>query len=269
MPRIAIIGCGAIAAEMLACLDARGLSGAVACVLARSHRVESLGGKLGTTPLVDGIGALLACHPDIVVECAGHEAVRTYGGLVLESGIDLIIASVGALADDMLAAALARASASGGRVLIPSGAVAGIDGLLAARTAGLAKVSYTSVKPPRAWKGTPAETLLALDDLTGPRGFFEGSAREAGLQYPKNANVGATIALATLGFDQTRVRLVADPAATGPRGLIEAEGAFGAFRFETFARASPLNPKTSLLTAHSLLLAAERGWAFEPTLSCS
>jgi aspartate dehydrogenase len=165
------------------------------------------------------------------------------------------------LADAGFAAELARA---GEAIWIPSGAIAGIDGLLAARTAGLQRVTYTSIKPPLAWKGTPGERLVAglADKVT----FFEGSARQAAMQYPQNVNVGATVSLAGLGLDRTQVRLVSDPEASGPLGIIDAEGAFGTFRFEVLAYASPDNPKTSLLTAHSVLAALLEGVCFSVQL---
>ena len=137
------------------------------------------------------------------------------------------------------------------------------DGLLAARTAGLREVFYTSVKPPYAWAGTRGEARIAAAGNARTT-FFEGSAREAALEYPQNANVGATLALAGIGLDGTRVRLVSDPSATAPLGIVEAAGEFGTFRFEILAYASRENPKTSLLTAHSMLLALREGICFSP-----
>jgi aspartate dehydrogenase len=183
---------------------------------------------------------------------------------VLKRGADLVISSVGALANRGLASTLAEASVGCARILIPSGAVAGIDGLLAARSAGLREVTYTSVKAPHAWRGTPAERELAGPASTRRLTFFEGSARDAALRFPQNANVAAAVALAGLGFEATRVRLVSDPDTTGPLGLIEASGDFGAFRFEILAYESALNPKTSTLTAHSIVCALLDGVAFSP-----
>jgi aspartate dehydrogenase len=96
--------------------------------------------------------------------------------------------------------------------------------------------------------------------------LFEGTARDAALAYPKNVNVGIAVALAGLGMDDTRVSLVSDPAASGPLGIIEAAGDFGTFRFEILAYASPRNPKTSLLTAHSIVAAAYSGVSFRAAL---
>jgi aspartate dehydrogenase len=92
--------------------------------------------------------------------------------------------------------------------------------------------------------------------------FFEGSAREAAGLYPKNVNVGAAVALAGLGFEQTRIKLASEPAIPGPLGIIEAAGAFGTLRFEILALASPDNPKTSWITGHSLVSAALDGMCF-------
>ena len=95
--------------------------------------------------------------------------------------------------------------------------------------------------------------------------FFEGTAREAAAAYPKNANVSVAVGLAGIGLDRTRVRLVSSRAVADPLGVIEAAGAFGRFRFEILALASPSNPKTSALTGYSLLQCARLGGAWPVT----
>jgi aspartate dehydrogenase len=260
--RLAVIGYGAVADEIIRCLEARGERDALAAILVRPQRRAEYERKAaGRFRVVDSVAQLLAAKPDLVIEAAGHNAVSSYGAGILGNGVELLICSVGALADRKLAADLVATAAPGTELWIASGAVAGIDGLLAARTAGLRAVTYTSLKEPKAWQGTPAQALL--DDTANTRRviFFEGTAREAALQYPQNANVGATIALASLGLDRTRVRLGADPHVAGPLGIIEAEGDFGRFDFDILALASPTNPKTSALTGHSLV-AARAGMRF-------
>jgi aspartate dehydrogenase len=195
------------------------------------------------------------------MECAGHSAVKEFAAPLLQAGIDVIISSVGALADDRVRNELLTAERGGGRALLPAGAIAGLDGLLAARLAGLDEVIYTSFKPPHAWKGTAAEQVLDLNHSELEREFFVGSAREAALAYPKNVNVGVAIALVGLGMDATRVRLVSSRNVTDPLGRIEARGAFGYFRFDIFARAAAENPKTSALTAYSIVQCARLGGA--------
>lgn len=261
LPRIALIGYGAIADEVIRCLEVRGEISALAGILVRPGQLPRLRQKaMGRFALVEGLPALLDLEPAIVLEAAGHEAVARFGADVLARHTDLLIASVGALADRKLAQALVAAAPTGTELWIASGAVAGIDGLLAARTAGLRSVTYTSLKAPEAWNGTPAQEVLAGESAQTQRViFFRGSAREAAAKFPQNANVAATIALASLGLDRTHVQLGSDPHVSGPLGIIEAVGEFGRFNFEILALASPTNPKTSALTGHSLVAAVRDG----------
>jgi aspartate dehydrogenase len=259
-PRIALIGYGAIADEVIRCLDDREELAALVGLMVRPERLRQFEQKsAGRFAIVDALSALLELQPDIIVEAAGHGAVSSFGADVLRHGVDLLVASVGALADRALAADLVAAAPPGTELWIASGAVAGIDGLLAARTAGLRSVTYTSWKEPKAWNGTPAEQILGETAGSQRVIFFRGSAREAAMQFPKNANVAATVALASLGLDRTRVHLGSDPHVSGPLGVIEAEGDFGRFSFEILALASPTNPKTSALTGHSLVAAVRDG----------
>jgi aspartate dehydrogenase len=260
--RFAVLGFGAITEEIVRCLEGLGESEALLGVLVRPQRLAEARSKAAGFAAVDSIEALLDLRPDIVVECAGHGAMRQFGASVLARGIDLMCASVGVLADRGFASELGRAAKPPAQLWIPSGAIAGVDGLLAARTAGLRQVTYTSVKPPLAWNGTPAENRLTGAAREQRTIVFEGTAREAAMHYPQNVNVGATVAFAGLGLDRTLVRLVSDPAASGPLGIIEAGGDFGTFRFEVLAYASARNPKTSTLTAHSIVMALREGVCF-------
>lgn len=261
--RFGIVGYGAITEEMVRTLAARGELGQVAGVLVRPNRLsearEHAGDRLS---IFSSVEKLLAEKPPAIAECAGHSGVADYGAQVLGAGVSYIVSSVGALADDALRVSLLKSRKAKAQLLIPSGAIAGIDGLLAARTAGLQRVTYTSAKPPIAWNGTPAEGKLRGESRGRRVTFFEGSAREAALLYPKNVNIGAAVAFAGIGLDRTIVKMVSDPALDGPLGTVEAEGEFGTFRFDVLAYASPRNPKTSLLTAHSMLAAAREGVCF-------
>lgn len=198
----------------------------------------------------------LDAEPGFAVECAGHSGVVQHGAAILRRGIDLAVISIGALADQKLYDSLAAAAREGGaKLLLPAGAIGGADALAAARTGGLDRVVYTSRKPPRAWKGTPGEKVVDLDALKAPATLYEGNARDAATLYPQNANVAATIALAGIGFENTRVKLVADPAADGNIHHIEAAGTFGSFTVEMRGKPLPENPKSSTLAALSLVRA--------------
>lgn len=202
---------------------------------------------------VDDLDLLLRSRPDVIIECAGHDALRACAVPILSAGIDLVAISTGALVDDSFRAEIERvATRSGARLHLPSGAIAGIDGLAALRLGGLDEVTYTSVKPPSAWRGTPAERLVDLASLREATTFFVGPARSAAEAFPKNANLAATVAFAGLGLDRTHVHLVADPCATGNIGRITARGGSGMLEV-TFGGVAMLdNPKTSVSTALSL-----------------
>ncbi len=254
---LGMIGFGAIGREVMAALAQLRESTSMAAILVRP-------GRAAPNAVYD-LEALIRARPNVVLECAGHAAVREFAPLLLRAGIDVIVFSVGVLADDQARDDLLAAEQGGGRALLPAGAIAGLDGLLAARLAGLDEVTYTSFKPPHAWRGTAAEQLLDLDHAEPEREFFVGTARQAALAYPKNVNVGVAIALVGLGMDATRVRLGSSRKISDPLGRIEASGAFGHFRFDIFARAAADNPKTSALTAYSILQCARLGGALPIT----
>jgi aspartate dehydrogenase len=246
MTGIALIGWGGIAQAVAGVFERHGRLPELAAVLVRPGRSAAI-------RTVETIEELLAARPRVVVETAGQPAVADYGPTVLAAGVDFMAVSVGALADAALQARLdAAARAGGARLILPAGAVGGIDALAAMALAGLTRVVYRSRKPPAAWRGSPAEALVDLDRLTTPACFYRGSARDAARDYPKNANVAATVALAGLGFEATEVELIADPAAPGNCHEIAADGVSGTMRIDLTGVPSPSNPKTSMLTALSV-----------------
>ena len=211
---------------------------------------------IAATPAGDGDAF---ANPSGPLRLAYAEAVDDAVRAAYAAGIDVITLSLGALADEGLARDLAAAAEAGGaRLHLASGAIGALDALRAGAAGGLRSVCYTGRKPPKGWAGSPAEDVLDLSSLTTPAAHFEGSARQAALRYPKNANVAAAVALAGLGFDQTQARLVADPTAAGNIHEVEAEGNFGSFRFEITGASLPDNPRSSALAAMSVLAEVRR-----------
>jgi aspartate dehydrogenase len=257
--RVLLIGLGGIGRVVLRELPQGGSGARIGWLLVRpERRGEAQNDVPAGVRVIGGLDELGADQPDLAAECAGHGAVRAYGPTLLRRGVDLLVISTGALTDTALYRdLLAAAQAGKARILLPAGAIAGIDALAAARRAGLVSVTYTSRKPPRAWKGTAAEAVADLDRIAQPTVLFEGPAGEAARRYPQNANVAATVALAGLGLERTSARLIADPTAPGNIHEVEAEGAFGSFTIRLQGKPLPDNPKTSTLTAYSVLRAIE------------
>jgi aspartate dehydrogenase len=256
---VVLIGYGAIAQEVLKRIGTDEPA-KIKGIVVRPARVDEVRKDVAARGF-DVASSLdeLGFRPDLVAECAGHGGVRDFGADTLRRGIDFLVISIGSLADAALEAELIAAAEEGGaKLVLAAGAVAGADALAAARVGGLTRVSYTSRKPPGAWKGTPAEQVCDLDAVTAETELYAGTARAAATDYPQNANVAATIALAGAGFEATQVRLVADPAAGGNIHQLEAEGMFGSFSMEIRGKPLPDNPKTSTLAAHSVVAEIRR-----------
>lgn len=197
---------------------------------------------------------------DHMIDCAGHMALKSYGPDILRRGTDLTTVSIGALADPGLYRMLEQAAKDGhARLHLASGAIGALDCLRAARVGGLQNVIYIGRKPPQSWKGSPAETRLDLDNLNaGAEVHFDGSARDAATEYPKNANVAAAVALAGIGFDNTQVKLIADPDISENIHEIQAIGNFGQFSFEIRGQSLTDNRHSSALAAMSVISKLEQ-----------
>lgn len=249
--RIAILGLGAIGRRVLASLQSKLAPDASYAVFDKQPPADPP--QMQRIAHFDNADALLNWKPDLAIECAGHAVVLSVVPRLLRAGVDVVLVSIGALADAELRGSLvASAGAGESRLLTVSGAIGGLDALDAARSAGLESVVYTGRKPPLAWKDTLAEGQFSLDELREPTVIFEGTAGESASLYPKNANVTAAVALAGVGFEQTRVRLIADPSSTSNVHELEAVGAFGRFSIRLENNPLPDNPKTSWLAALSI-----------------
>jgi aspartate dehydrogenase len=253
MTSVGLIGYGGIARDVVAALREAGGGVKISAALCRPKQAERARAALPGIDIVESLDALLALGPTVVAEVAGQQAVAQHGPEVLRRGFDLLVISVGALAEPVLLQNLKAAARDGNsRILLPAGAIGGIDAIAAMRAGGLDAVRYCSRKPPAAWRGSPAEKVADLDNMTSRTVLYRGTAGEAALLYPQNANVAAAVALAGLGFEKTEVELVADPEAPGNVHEIEAEGAAGRFAIQLQGKPSRTNPKTSALAALSV-----------------
>jgi len=181
---------------------------------------------------------------DIAFEAASQQAVIEYGIKILESGKDLVIMSTGSLFDDAFRKKMEdTARKNNCKIYLPSGAVCGIDGVLAAGIEKLDSVTLVTTKPPASLgKKVDKRTII-----------FEGSAREAVKQFPKNINVAACLSIAGVGFDNTKVEIVADPVETRISHKILAHGKFGRLRAEVENMPNPNNPQSSYMASLSAI----------------
>ena len=255
--RVGIIGVGAIGSFVHRELDARGFE--IRALLVRPGRIADVATRYPGLFCV-ATAADLPDDLDLMIDCAGQEALRAHGPDILRRGIDLATVSIGALADATLYGSLEDAANEGQSTLhLASGAIGALDCLRAGRVGQLQSVTYAGRKPPAGWKGSPAEETIDLDSLEGEaRVHFEGSARDAAMRYPKNANVAAAVALAGIGMDETKVRLIADPTVEQNIHEVRATGDFGSFSFEIRGNALPDNPRSSALAAMSAVSVAEQ-----------
>ena len=254
---IGLLGCGAIGTEIAGSLNAGSVGNArlVAVFDQMPEAVAALAEQQPETVSghTDFHKFLAVPGLEMVLECASPAAVRAHAEAVLSSNKDLMILSSGALTDTSLFQRLCSlAEQRGLRLIIPSGALGGIDALKATR-GHLDEVTLTTTKPPDGLKGAPGYKDWESVEITEPQVIFEGSAIEAIQLFPANVNVGATLSLVSLGPHKTIVKVVADPCSPGNVHEIHARGDFGVMRFTMENRPHDRNPRTSYLAMLSAI----------------
>ncbi|WP_368904606.1 aspartate dehydrogenase [Taklimakanibacter lacteus] len=244
---VGLIGAGAIGKQVLAYFDDR--PDDTVTLLVREGRA-SPGGRTGVT---ESLADFLARRPDIVVEAAGQRVVAELVEPILAAGIPVIICSTGAFADGGLLARLTRCAKEAKTELkIASGAVAGLDYVRIAALLPDVQIRYSSRKPVAAWRRELESHKLDPDGLVEPVTLFEGSPGEAAQLYPRNLNAALTVALAAAPAPVT-VRVIADPEASGNCHEIDVSSRLGSAHMKFMNAPDPENPKTSLITAFSVI----------------
>lgn len=250
MKKIVMIGYGAMAQAVMPLLPEAVKVGWLVVMPEDVAKIQTIVGD--EIQVVSSVAEIIG-NPDCAVEMAGQLGLKAHIFDLIAAGIDVGVISVGTFADTDFQEAVTRAAkVKGVKVAILSGAIAGIDGLASAKLAGLDSVLYQGRKNPRSWKGSYAEELIDLDQLTEATTFFRGSAREAAARFPANANVAAALALAGIGMDQTAVELIADPEMKRNQHKIIAQGTFGEMEITMMGVPLADNPKTSMLAALSV-----------------
>lgn len=254
MLRVGVVGCGAIGSIICRAL-VKDIEGARLIAIHDHHieRAASFCASLSCKVDLMKISQMVKLV-DLVVEAAAPEAVESATVPALEHDCDVMIMSVGALVDlKLLDKLVSLAREHNRKIFLPSGAVAGIDGIKSAAIANIQSVTLTTTKPPRGLAGAPyvLENNIDLSKFITHTTIFEGSAIEAVKAFPANVNVAAAISLAGIGVEKTRVRIVVDPGSNRNRHEIEVTGDFGNFITRVDNIPSPENPRTSYLAALS------------------
>lgn len=243
---IGIIGTGNIATYLLEQVNGKEMAnGRVIAVFGRNQEMGHQLSEQFSADFYTDLQAFLKLPLDIVVEATTVEAARLYVKDVVTHKKDLVVSSIGVFKDaGFLDELKTFAESSGTQIYLPSGAIGGLDVLQSAKAAGgLERVQLTTRKSPAS---------LGMD-ADKEKVIFEGSARDAVEQFPKNVNVAMTLALAGIGIEKTTVRIIVDPAIEQNTHTIEAEGDFGKLQLQVENHPMPSNPKTSLLAALSIL----------------
>ncbi|MGB7935594.1 MAG: aspartate dehydrogenase [Nitrososphaeraceae archaeon] len=192
---------------------------------------------------------------DIIIECASKNAVREYGKKIIESKKDLIVLSVGAFSDkEYLSELQDLSNLNNTRILIPTGAIAGLDSIRSVKKY-LESLSITTTKHPKSFVGAPffKSSRIRLDEITSETVLFEGNAITAIEFFPANVNVAVSIALAGIGLEKTRVKIIADPLISVNKHEIVGKGSFGEIHIVVENIPNPTNPKTSYLASLSAI----------------
>jgi len=250
--RVAIVGLGAIGRKVAQALD-QGIAGLALVAVSAQNPEKHRGWLAGLTkpPAVLPIEALVDVA-DIVVECAPGKLVRSIVAPFVASGKIAVVVSVGALLDNEDLIELARRN--GGQIVVPTGALIGLDAVTAAAVGTIHSVRMVTRKPPLGLAGAPyiVEHNIDIEGITEPFRVFEGTARDAAKGFPANLNVAVALSLAGIGPDRTTLEIWADPTVTRNTHRVEVES--DSARFSMSIENIPSeNPKTGMITALSVI----------------
>jgi len=250
--RVAIAGLGAIGRTLAKTLHdgVPGLTLACAAAGDRAKAQAFLDREGIACPLVN-LDEFPA-HADIAVECAPASQIENICRPMLTAGKSVVVLSCGALLPRPDIVELAKAH--GGTIIVPTGALLGLDAVAAAAEGEISSVRMTTRKPPSGLKGAPwlEQNGISVDGLNEPKLVFSGSAREAAAGFPANVNVAAALSLAGIGPDRTRIDIWADPAVTRNCHDIEVEADSANFKL-SIENVPSDNPKTGRIVALSVL----------------
>jgi aspartate dehydrogenase len=257
MTRVAVGGLGAIG-RVLARKLADGIPGlTLACAAARDHAKAQawLAAERITCPLVEP--EAFPAHADLAIECAPASALERICTPMLEAGKQVMVLSAGALIPRPQLVELAKAR--GGQIIVPTGALLGLDAVTAAAEGRIHSVRMITRKPPRGLAGAPylEANGISVEGLNGPKRVFAGTARDGAAGFPANVNVAAALSLAGIGPDRTMMEIWADPSIDRNCHTIEVDSDSARFTL-SIENIPSENPKTGRITALSVVAALRK-----------
>ena len=258
--RVAIAGLGPIGRKVAEALD-RGIDGLVLAAVSAQHpdKHREWLGSLRVQPAVLPIEKL-ADVADIVIECAPAKLVRSIVAPFVTNGKTAIVLSVGALLENEDLIELAKQH--GGQIMVPTGALIGLDAVTAAAAGEIHSVRMVTRKPVQGLAGAPylVENNIDIEQITEPLKIFDGTARDAAKGFPANLNVAVALSLAGIGPDRTRLEIWADPALTRNVHRVEVESDSARFSM-SIENVPSENPKTGRITALSVIALLRKQFA--------
>jgi aspartate dehydrogenase len=256
--RIAVAGLGAVGFEVAKRLAAGLDDLSLAAVSARDRpaavaRMVAVDARAPVLPV-----EALAEVADVVVECLPAAVFPLVAEPALRAGRVLVPISVAALMEHLYLVDVAKGS--GGRILVPSGALLGLDAVRAAAEGAIHSVRMVTRKPPGSLVGAPYLEAhgIDLDNLSEPLRVFSGTAREGAAGFPANLNVAAALGLAGVGLDRTELEIWADPGVSRNCHRIVVEADSARFTLEIENIPSAANPRTGRLVANSVVATLRR-----------
>jgi aspartate dehydrogenase len=250
--RVAVAGLGSIGTSVVEALD-RGIAGMTLSAVSVQNPEKHRGrlASLTKSPAMLPIEALCDVA-DLVIECAPSRLVSSIVAPFVSRGKTAIVLSAGALLDHEDLIELARQH--GGQIVVPTGALIGLDAVTAAAVGTIHSVRMVTRKPVRGLAGAPylVENNIDIERITAPLRIFEGTARQAAKGFPANLNVAVALSLAGIGPDRTRLEIWADPALTRNTHRIEVESDSANFSM-SIENVPSENPRTGRITALSVI----------------
>jgi aspartate dehydrogenase len=251
--RIAVAGLGAIGTVVARRLDA-GIEGLKLVAVAGRDLAKTRAGVADFASAPEVMDATrLGEVADVVVDCAPGPQLGAIAEPVLDRGRIVVTANAAVLLDRM--DLVDRARAKGGRIIVPTGALLGLDAVRAAAEARIDRVTMVTRKPPKGLVGAPYLVQNGIDvmAMTEPTRVFAGSAREAARGFPANVNVAAALSLAGIGPDATRIEIWCEPTTGRNNHTIEVEAEAARFTMVIAGVPSAENPRTGRLTPLSVI----------------